>query len=128
MNDKPDYHRFFCDRHFYSSAFLIEMENIFSLKCIGSKCLFILKPTESFNIQIFWCNGNDNENKIDSISSEMDEIRRLLRLSGGSRSQCFSGISSSHFIKIEESVEIIGEQDFKHWESLKKFYFHQAII
>jgi hypothetical protein len=100
--------------HFYfyfdSSTFLIGMEGFFEMSDRG---------TESSKIEIFCLSDNENENKNENenIMSEMYEIRQLLRLSGGSRNK------SIEILEIDDSVEIVGNEDFNSRHSLKKIIF-----
>jgi hypothetical protein len=72
---------------------------------------------------------NESENENESIVNGKDEIGELLKLSGGSRIEdCsdFSGRKLRNVIRIEDSVEIVGEEDFKGDESLKEVIFSSS--
>jgi hypothetical protein len=129
-NGETDCHRFYCNvvdehesessvqrnGHFFSSTFLIEIERFFGQDH---------QRSENSNIRIFWLNENETENenekekvnKNDSIMSEMDEIRRLLSLSGGSKNE------STEVVEIEDSVEIVRTENFQNCSSLKAVLF-----
>jgi hypothetical protein len=60
------------------------------------------------------------------LVGDMEEIRGIVKLSGGSRcedSSSFSEQKSSEVITIGDSVEIIGRQDFNDCKSLKRIIF-----
>jgi hypothetical protein len=121
IDRKPD----FC-----LSTFLIEME--------VNENFFVVNETESLDLEIFrWSeSGNqtekekekekETENENDRMIMEMNDIRQVLELSGGSKLEDFSSFSttkSEHFVEIAESVEIIRMFNFSCLESLKKVIF-----
>jgi hypothetical protein len=82
-----------------------------------------LKGTEGSKAQIFWHGGNDSETGNESTVSAMNAIRGLLRLSGGSGTRdcsSFSGRKSPNIVKVDNSIDIIGKEDFKRYELLKE--------
>jgi hypothetical protein len=135
-------------RYFWSSVFEIEMERFFGLKNGERDNYFVLKVSDFTESQIFLYSesesGNENEiiesqiflysesengNENESIVSEKNEIRELLKLSGGSRSEGFSSRSGKEFtnvIRIKDSVEIVSIDDFNGWTSLKEVIFSSS--
>jgi hypothetical protein len=120
-NDRMDCYPFFDEkkwelfverkRYFCSSVIEIGME------IGGSDYYFVLKVSEMSESQIFLYSENQNEN----IVTGKDEIGQLLKLNGGSRIEgcsSFSRTKSTPVIRIEDSVEIVGEEDFHGYESL----------
>jgi hypothetical protein len=111
-------------QYFCLSAFLNEVEGIFGLRNRVSENFFVLEETGSLDLEIFWWSEIDNGN--DDIINDIDEIRRVLKLSGGSRTEDFSSFSKakfSDFVTIDDSVEIIGALDFYGLQSLKEVRF-----
>jgi hypothetical protein len=132
------------NEYFCSSVFCIENSIIFSLKIVGIDNCFLLKFTKDSASDIFFweqnehenananenANENENENENQNANeitvSKMDEIGQLLKFSGGSgvgSCSSFSKMKSPNVIEIEDSVEIIGKEDFKSDESLKEVIF-----
>jgi hypothetical protein len=109
---------------FSSSVFELGMERIFGMKIGGSDYYFVLKVSEISENQIFLYNESANENE--SIVSEKDEFRELLKLGGGSRIEGFSNLSgtkSTNVILIHDFLGIIKEKDYKDDKSLKEVIF-----
>jgi hypothetical protein len=107
-------------------SILIEIIRSSSLIIIESEYDFVLKQTESSESQVFLdddnddsndnCNYNSNDNDNDSqhenesIVSENDELRCLLKLRDQSTimdCSTSSGKKSTHFIEIDDSVDIL---------------------
>jgi hypothetical protein len=140
MNRHSCFSNFCCDekcesflernKSFYSSVFDVEMEIIFVLKSGGSDSYydFILQASEVSASQMFLSSESEGEteNENESRGSEKDEIGETLKLSGGSKVEAFSSFSGrklGNVIRIEDSVEIVGEEDFNGDESLKEVIF-----
>jgi hypothetical protein len=105
------------------------MEMIFVLKNGGSDSYYysLLQVSEVSESQMFLSSESENVNE--SIVSKKDEIGELLKLSGGSRVESFSNFSRRKFgnvLRIEDSVEIVGEEDFKGDKSLKEVIFSSS--
>jgi hypothetical protein len=137
-NDRTDCHPFFSnsfdekkrelfvEKERYFCSHWIEMERVFGLKTRGSYDYFVLKVSEITASQILSYSDGKNENENESIVSEKDEIRELLKLSGGSKMEDCSSFSSkelTNVIRIKDSDEIIGEEDFNGDESLNEVIF-----
>jgi hypothetical protein len=120
-------------RNFCSSAFLIETESIFEQGIFGSEFYFVLQAIEVWESKIFWSGQSETETEkgtaVENIANEIDEIRQLLRLSGGSSfegSSSAPGSTSKDGIRIDDSVSIIGPDDFMHRESLTEVIFSSS--
>jgi hypothetical protein len=78
---------------------------------VGSDYYFVLKVSEFSENEMFLYSENEsqseNESENERIASEKDEIRELLKLSGGSKVEGFSRRNVPKIIRIEDSVEII---------------------
>jgi hypothetical protein len=110
----------------------MEMEMIFGMRNGGSDYYFVLKVNEDSESQMFLYTSSGNENANESNVNEKDEIGQVLKLSGGSKIEgcsSFSGSKSTSVIRIEDSVEIVGAEDFHGYESLKEvIFFHHRLI
>jgi hypothetical protein len=93
-------------QHFSSSTF--QMERNF-----GSECNFVLNGTKVSTKEMFSSEESENE----SFMTEMDELRQVLKLSGGSRNKL------TEVIEIEDSVEVIRKEDFNCYGFLKRVIF-----
>jgi hypothetical protein len=131
-NDEIDYHPFFSPifdekKWKNSSALLIEMENIVGLRNVGNECCFVLQGTEVRKSEMF--GSGQNEKEKETIISEMDEIRQLLKLSGGSNAQGMlrsPRTTSDSVLRIDDSVDMIESHDFKLCTSLTTVIFSSS--
>jgi hypothetical protein len=95
-----------------------------SISIGGGDQFLVFNGDKDDESQNFCCSKSGSENQ--SIASEMDEIRQVLTLSGGSRSESCStlpGISSNHVVEIDGFVQLIGKNDFNCCSSLETVIF-----
>jgi hypothetical protein len=127
-NDETDCHSFFWNffedkkEKKYCESLWREGE-IFVHQFLRWKWKEFLTANEHSESQIFLDSESEN------IVSEKDEIRQLLKLSGGSRIEgcsSFSEQKSTTVIRIDDSVEIVDEEDFKGYESLETVIFSSS--
>jgi hypothetical protein len=108
---------------FFSSVFEIEMDRIFGMTIVGSDYYFVLKVSEISENEMFLYMEHESESENEIIVSEKEEIRELLKLSGGSKPESLSRRNVPNIIRIEDSIEIIRRDYLEGDESLDEVIF-----
>jgi hypothetical protein len=105
----------FCD-----SLFLIANERTVDSKVRTYDAAFVLNQNQIYECQFSWKCAND------TIESDFDVFREVLRLSGGSSCEGISTFyrqRSNHCIEIDDSVRIIDVNTFRGGDSLTEIIF-----